>query len=151
MNMPHRVWTWLFVVAACLVPGSLGAQTLTVGVREYTAGNPPCTQKIILHVIDVDGNDTTYEILGGVGTITMPAIAAADKRVTLKFYRLNGNNYRTVEGILGAYTGLQKFDIVLKSTPEARLPEQVEPCEVVCCESRRCGLFGGRIFRGRCR
>lgn len=90
------------------------AQTMTINIREPAAGNPTCTAKVTLKVVDASGTVlATFYPTSGVYNFTMPAIANADKRVTLQFQRVVGTTSLAVSGVNGAYSGSQKFDLVI--------------------------------------
>lgn len=102
------------VIGLAALAGQAEAQMMTIGIREPVAGNPMCTVKVTLNVVDASGTTlASFFPTNGIYNFTMPANSNADKRVTLQFQRVAGATNLTIEGVNGAFTGSQKMDVVL--------------------------------------
>jgi len=102
------------VLGLWLCQGAATAQTVVIGIREPSVGNPASTARVTLNILDAGGRTlATFFPTAGVYNFTMPAIANSDKRVTLQFQRVAGTTSLSVAGVNGAATGTQRFDLII--------------------------------------
>ena len=118
--LTRRQWGCLaFAMIGLLgLQGSVSAQTVLIGIREPSLNNPLCTAKVTLNIIDSAGKVYgPYYPASGLYNFTMPTLAPADKRVSLRFQRTVGTTNLTIDNVAGA-GGAQTFDLVIPTAKE---------------------------------
>src|SRR5438045_2071709 len=106
MNVMQKNALWLFlaIVGVSFSQGQAFAQTMVIGLRQPGTGNPLCTDKITLNVVDSASTVVmTLSTTSGTFNFMMPPLMPADKRVSLRFQRVVGATNLSVDGVLGKF------------------------------------------------